>query len=301
MAAEAFNGANFYMAESTIIPRGGFQMVRIGVPQEALPPGPLSSNLIRTEAYSNGRSQIAQVGGDLRTASNQEIADAIEMGGFEGREIGYVPAQVRIDSHFTDLALDYGLPIGRLYIPGRNIEGEELRDLISSKQIEIGNDKAWEFYYEPKDGKPLTHRRVENIAGVIVRINAGEKFWIPPQRDLLRVRDLSSEGKNYREEIDKYLVLVPPSDRTQLWIGNTSVSVGMIEGIDAILDKEVYSSITLKGKNGLRGKHINARVLDGGKDWIIRVEVLGPTTRNGDNFIILRFKEGVKKQEKAAA
>ncbi len=294
MSAETFSGGDFYMAESTIIPRGGFGMVRIGIPQEALPSGPLSPELIRT-AYSTGRSQIAQVGGDLRTASNQEIADAIEMGGFEGREVSYVPAQVRIDSHFTDLALDYGVPVGRLYIPGRNIEGEELRDLVSSKQIEIGNDKAWEFYYEPKDGKPLHEKNDEDIAGIVVRINAGEKFWIPPQKKLLRVRDLSSDGKEYRREIDKLLVLVPPSDRTQLWIGNTSVTVGMTEGIDAILDREVYSSITLKGKKGLRGKHINARLLDGGRDWLIRVEILGPTTRDGDNFIILRFKEGVKK------
>lgn len=294
MVKEAFSGGDFYMAESTIIPRGGFGMVRIGIPQEALPPGPLSPDLIRT-AYSNGRSQIAQVGGDLRTASNQEIADAIEMGGFTGREVSYIPAQVRIDSHFTDLALDYGVPVGRLYIPGRNIEGEELRDLVSSKQIEIGNDKAWEYYYEPKDGKSLSQRRVENIAGIIVRINAGEKFWIPPQKKLLRVRDLSSDGKEYRREIDKLLVLVPPSDRTQLWIGNTSVTVGMTEGIDAILDREVYSSISLEGKKGLRGKHINARLLDGGKDWLIRVEILGPTTREGDNFIILRFKKGAKK------
>lgn len=294
MAKEAFSGADFYIAESTIIPRGGFQMVRVGVPEEAFPPGPLSPDLIRT-AYSTGRSQIAQVGGDLRTASNQEIADAIEMGGFEGREVSYVPAQVRIDSHFTDLALDYGLPLGRLYIPGRDIVGVELRDLKASKQIEIGNDNAWEYYYESPDGKPLNQKKDEHIAGIVVRINAGEKFWIPPQRDLLRVRDLSAGGNNYRDEIDKYLVLVPPSDRTQLWIGNTSVTVGMSEGVDAILDREVYSGINLKGKTGLRGKHINARLLDGGKDWLIRVEVLGPTTRDGDNFIILRFKEGVKK------
>ncbi len=72
----------------------------------------------------------------------------------------------------------------------------------------------------------------------------------------------------------------------------------MTEVIDAILDSEVYSIINLKGKKGLRGKHINARVLDGGRDWLIRVEILGPTTRDGDNFIIMRFKEGAKKLTK---
>lgn len=292
---EAFNGEDFFLGKSAIIPKGGFESVEVVFPPGSLPEGPLHSAQI-IGMYSTGRSQIAQIGGDLRTATNQDVAKAIKDRNLEGANVDYFSTEVRIDSYFTDLALDKGLAIGRFYKPGRDIVGEELMALISDRKIDIEAGQAWEYYYEPddKDRNPEYMQKAEDIKGVVVRI-AGSKLWIPPQKNLLRARDLSSNGKKYRDEINKLLVTAPESEQPSLWIGETSTVIGMDEGIDAVLDREVYSSITTRGKKGLRGKHINARLLDGGKVWHIRVEVIGPTTNNGDNYIILRFKEGVTK------
>ena len=287
-----WKGVDIVTGESVTLRPNEFQFVPITLPYRALPGRTVDSERIATLS-SSGQSRLAQIGVVVSSDTPRYISDSIRERGLDGFSPTRLPAVAKVYSYFTHVQIDKGAPLGRLYRPGAEIVSEELDALINAKKIRVEGRQgvAWDYLYRSvKNGDDREHviKKPEYIDGIIVRIE-GKRLIIPPT-ELIKASDIQ-QALDYRPKIDKHLKPAEASSKTQLWIGNTNVVLGMDDEIDAVIDEEVYSSISsAKLKEGFQGRHINARLLDGGKDWQIRVEVLGPIVPGKDSFIILRFR-----------
>lgn len=287
MAEEApFKGVDFTLYKDTTLPAMGHRQTTIFLGRGTLPD---SQGLDSSEIEglrTNGKSRGAQLGFVPAEDSSRLVASQIRGRGYEGVTGATLTAEVTLFNYSQrPMQLPEGGPIGRFYRPGDYIRGEELADRAAT----FITGSSWGLFYRNNNPR---ERDASDVEGVWVKIHGNERY-MAPRRDPVRVKDILG-AFNYRRAVDKLLVPAEPGN-TILIIGETSVEVGMPDGIDAEIDERVISDIH-NPWGSIVGRHINALLLDGGKPkWPIRTEVLGRVIKDKiEKFIIMRFRRGAK-------
>lgn len=238
-----------------------------------------------TKVKPSTKSKLAQLGLEVdESVGRWIVVQAKENFEKEGVSRPFEMSILTKNHSLRPIIIESGSPLFRLYIPGSYIEGESLKNLMESGQIEIDGNrgKEWDYVY------PHVYPRT-NPYGLAVRLNSGKKLWIPSgeNNEPLSVREVQ-QAANYRDYLRTKYKPVPRTADKILWIGET-VIMKLSPGIDAELEKTVFPNlVALKG--GESGSQIAARLIDGGKtEWEVRVEVLGPTDSEVANYAVFRF------------
>jgi len=278
-----WRGINFTLARDITLPARGHRQAKILLRNGTLPDEGGLDSLNIESLKTNGKSRGAQLGFAPAEDSSRLIASQIRAQGLEGAIGATLEAEVTIFNYAErPMQLPEGGSIGKFYRPGEFITGEELADNAAS----FVTGKAWGLVYANSIPR---ERETSDIEGIWVKIHGKERYMAPAVNPV-KVRDIL-EAQDYRRAVDKLLVPAVNVDHTILIIGETSVEIGMPEGIDAEIDGSVVSDINNPQRSWI-GRHINALLLEGGKPkWPIRTEVLGKVMSNGvEKFIIMRFR-----------
>lgn len=154
------------------------------------------------------------------------------------------------------------------HISNKNlIHGAQLEQMVTSGQIAVGEGLG-------KDWIWARSQKTEELIGMYIKIDPKTQKWIPPHPSNESIT-VSDSGLTYRDEIDKLLVPVPRDNVTRLWIGQ-SPHLKIPSDIDSVIDSWTYQSLDGKSVDHY-GHHINSRLIDGGSNWPIRVEIINPT------------------------
>lgn len=274
--------------EITLPPRG-YRSATVLLELGTLPPGNLDYLEIR-DLKTSGKSRLAQLGVVPGEETPHKVASTVLGKSWEGLPLeSTLPVDITLHNFAArPIMIEGGRSVGRFYRPGEPIIGEELMDLISSGGIRLISSRNGSSRMLFERGEPKKH--ASKARAVAIQVEPGRKV-MPFKMDPLNTKEILDAGENYREILDPSLIDAVDTTETILWIGNTSVELEMIEGVDAVIDSEVYAGVNdYEGKDVI-GRHINARLLDGGKlPWPIRTEVLGRNIRNGTvNHVVLRF------------
>ena len=143
------------------------------------------------------------------------------------------------------------------------ITGGALQQLVFSKDIQIDGEAGVDWIWKSDE---------EDASGIYVRIMPDSLVWIPP--DYKNSTPITVDTENgSRDKIN--LLLEPAPIRTQtFWIGETrNVALGV--NVEGIIGKPVR--IEEDGTVRSSGRHLNSRLIDGGTDWRVRVEVVSST------------------------
>jgi hypothetical protein len=291
---KAWTGSDFVTIGSVTIPPLEYGYVKVLVTSENIP-GPRKVDFMGAEG--SARSRNAQFHLAFTENASSFIAEQVDARGISGDRLGFnFPAQVPVRNYAPRfMQIDDGIAIGRLYIPGERIKGEELSDLLASRDIYVDGAEGkdwWKGY----DGYP---KNKGNIDKITVRVHPGRN-GIPPYKPREKQTPVllsSVQGKGeYRIKVDKQIGPLEDSAEKILGIGETSVRLAMVEGVNGVIEREVYSRVASREQRYLVGEHIPARLLDGGKRlWGIRVELWGELIRGlVDNYIDIMFVRAPK-------
>lgn len=291
---KAWTGPDLVTIDRATIPPLEYGYVKVLLTPDNIP-GPRKGDFQDTEA--SARSRNAQFHLAFTENAPLFIAEQVDARGISGDRLGFnFPAQVPVRNYAPRfMQIDEGIAIGRLYIPGDDIKGEELADLLSDRDIYVdgAEGKDWWRGYS---GYP---KNSGNLDRITVRVHPG-RDGIPPYKPREKKTPVllsSVQGKGeYRIKVDKQIRPLQDTEGKVLGIGETSVRLAMVEGVNGVIEREVYSAVSSREPRYLVGEHIPARLLDGGKRlWGIRVELLGELIRGlADNYVDIKFVRGPK-------
>jgi hypothetical protein len=220
------------------------------------------------------RSRYAQLGLDMDSEEAPEFIKQLLLQGatadFQLYNHSLRPVQLSEDTRLLRL----------FYEPADAIlAGKELSQAIGDGRIQLGGarGKDWEWAYDDL-GKRV---------GVFIRIS-GRRLWIPPGEDVISI---SSEGPDYRSEIDGILKPLPvlEDDKKVFWIGETAVSIALGVSIEGVLDSRILRDLDNPSLDFV-GTQTNSFLIDSGTKWPVRVEVKSLTDpRKIPNFARFHF------------
>lgn len=292
-----WKGADLVVVDRVVVPALEYGYVKVLVYPGNVPGTQKSDfeGVEETTRSRNAQTHIAFVENAART-----IGDQVDARGLNGDKLSYgFPVQVPIRNYAPRvIQIDSGIALGRLYRPGENITGEELGDSLSSRDIDVEGVEGKDWW-KKYSGYP---KNDSNLTGVTVRAHPG-RSGIPESRSPKPLLLSSVQGKGeYRDKVDAHLVPLLDTAGKVLGIGETSVDLAMVEGIDGIIERKVYSAVASRSSKYLVGEHIPARLLDGGKKiWRIRLELWGELIRGlVDNYVDIIFVKSTKTTEKSS-
>ncbi len=295
---QAWRGAGLIVVKGVEIPAFEYGYAKVLISSGNVP-GTRKVDFAGVE--ESARSRNAQMHFAFQEGAALKIGEQVDAQGIAEGELNYgfeVQAPVRNYAP-RPIQIDAGIELGRLYIPGQQIKGERLGDLISSRDIHIDGVEGKDWWRKYK-GYP---KNKTTLVGITTRVHPG-RSGIPPysrREKKLPIQLSSVQGKGeYRGKVDAHLAKLLDVRGKVLGIAETSVDLAMTKGIDAIIEKGVYSSVASRSPKDLVGEHIPARLLDGGKElWRIRLELWGELVRGlVDNFVDMIFVDGPKTSEK---
>lgn len=250
--AKVWLGPDIAVTENVTLKPGEITELPLDVAgiRDAVPPNE------RSRLTINGRSSIAQKGGDLSLRAGRRVAEALASPAKP--ETVLVPFK---NYSLAPLEIKQG-SIGRLLSPhGAQVRGDELEQLITSKKISIQGEERQDWWlHKGADGEPL---------GLGMILNP-EK-WIPNRTEPVSLPP-TSQG-SYREELDRVLEPIGSNDMPHLRIGETKAVLGLSEGLIGYIDPRIDTTNTPGIRTGNR-RHINARWLYPTYEWPIRTEIL---------------------------
>lgn len=207
----------------------------------------------------NGRSSIAQRGGDLSFKTGARLANALAAP--KQPEVITVPFTNHSNAPFK---LKEG-PVGRLVNRHQSmLTGEALEELLGKKiHIEGNEGDTWWKQYGPHD----------ELVGIGMFLKPELHIPLIPQRTTPLDLPDSASG-DFRDMLDAEMELIGNRAPTQIRIGETIAEFGLDEGVLGFIDPRFDSSVTPPGIRSGNRRHINARYLYPGYVWPIRTEIL---------------------------
>jgi hypothetical protein len=204
----------------------------------------------------NGRSSIAQRGGDLSFRTGTRVVRALEAP--RHPDIITVPFTNHSNAPF---AMKEG-PVGKLVNRHKSmLIGEPLEELIGKKiHIEGSEGDTWWKQFGLHD----------ELVGIGMFLKP--ELHIPKRTTPLDLPD--SASGDFRELLNTEMELVGDKEPTQVRIGETVAEFGLDDGILGFIDPRFDSSVTPPGIRSGNRRHINARYLYPGYIWPIRTEIL---------------------------
>lgn len=187
-----------------------------------------------------------------------------------------------INHSARQINLPEGTRLFRLYSNSFDnfVLGDNLVKLVESGEIKISGEqgKDWDWNYDSRDFRinnpPFAYwREIARVTGIRIRVKP--IGWIPPDRNAQPIK-IDDETRTYRREIAKLLKPIPEDDRQILWIGETISPITISQSLDAIIGRDVLPHLE-QDYPGEHGLHINSRLIDGGTNWPVRVEILSAT------------------------
>ena len=244
--------------------------VKIKLSPENLPD---NRRLIR-QTHVSGRSILMQLGIEVRDETS-EILDWT----LEGKENNEMTAAIPLANVGNNtVKIPEGMGVGSLYLwNGKTIRNGELESLVESGDIRMtGNEgEDWRFYND-KEG---------TLSGIQYRIDSDFRKYIPPSQDIIDMSDFSS--RHDRPKIDRLLVDVPEIEEPVDWITQTRSSIGLSESVHALIQPKLNAPF-------FDAQHRNSRLLKGGDEWPIRLELVSPTVEGTlPHWVLFHFVKAV--------
>lgn len=168
---------------------------------------------------------------------------------------GQVRTRLQFKNNGERTAVIYpGKQVGRPYVKGEALEGEELKALLKDNVHIDGKETSWEAISIL--GRPV---------GVRLHLDPESVKQILPGEAIV----LNGET-NYREIIDQFTGPIEPSWANSFWFAETYAHVQIAPGIVGILQDPFGP--------GVEAHMLNAPLIYGGQtDWPIRAEFVSPT------------------------
>lgn len=244
--------------------------------------------------HGSVRSRWAQLGVDLEEEVGPRIAGALIASlGPKGKVTSPFFGEVVLHNRATrSIHIPEGSRIFRLYYDVKEsaLFGKDLIHAFTSGNIKIEGEfgRDWAWAYSGEEAK-----EDDNIMGMHVRIDSRGRRWIPPDTDNIPVT-VDDSIPDYRKKIDEFLVPIPRTRETILWVGQTNKIT--LSSVEVVLDGQTRSNIDINTRRLTKGYQINSRLIDDGRtNWPVRVEILSPTTRSAiSNFVTFHFRRNLR-------
>lgn len=282
-----FKGADMVTAaDVTIVPERNvfWSRVPILVPRNALPAldkFPTINNYpIQTLMYFDAtmRSRYAQLGIDVKRPA-EEIALSLFQQGYDS----WASIPEVFESEITvgnrsqrPITLGRNSQFLRFFYTNRETElvrGKELVDFVKNGGVAIGGtfgvDWGWSNdRYATGD--------YDDVGGLLLRIKPDQRRWIPPHPANKPIQ-IDDKTKRYRQEIDRRYLEDVASAQGHLgqiiFIAETN-ELTLDQSVNAVIDRNTtYDMVSLQSHFYVPGTHIESRLIDGGSNWGIRVEI----------------------------
>lgn len=272
----------------TIYENHRFEVPVIISPDKLAFPVPLHIAEMQTHLHSSMRSRFAQVGLEIEEFGYQ-LAKKLRDMGYEmahGNVHPFTMPTYITNNSERAVTIPKDTHLFRLFVdePRQAVQDSELEMLLGSGDIKIDGIPGvdWDYILEEENGRLIKK-------GLRIGIK-DERYFIQHDPSPIIVNDSSSD--NYRKLVDTYFVPVPKTSRRIWWVGET-VHISLSNRVEAVIDKDVSHDISGMQNGGIYGRHINSRLIDGGKtNWPVRVEIVSATTPDmRPNYVALRLRK----------